>query len=285
MVGFVRPDVRTSLRELPKLVEEIRLKFCTQPALVPVHSPCLFQVCGLRFDFSGTRGSRGATWSGQVISSPPGPSGGPFITHLLPGDGVPGVHGAKSPVSPRLPLFATPRSVCHLATVVAGAYPLRRPLYASWPGVPAPPGPCYRLVASGTPLGWRGGCLAVGLVRGTVCHYCFGGCSALVLCARRSRHVLGVGAGAGSRVSPVPPSLPPRSPCCVWRVLPSGCPLSSPAGTPFHVRSMCVPRARSGCPSGSPRVPRVWRAHLAWFQCRAPVGPFHAVRAPVPCAV
>ena len=26
-----------------KLVEEICLKFCTQPALAPVHSPCLFQ--------------------------------------------------------------------------------------------------------------------------------------------------------------------------------------------------------------------------------------------------
>ena len=27
----------------PKVVEEICLKFCTQPALAPVHSPCLFQ--------------------------------------------------------------------------------------------------------------------------------------------------------------------------------------------------------------------------------------------------
>ena len=34
-------------------------------------------------DFTGTRRlvTRGATWSGQVISSPPGPSGGPFIPH------------------------------------------------------------------------------------------------------------------------------------------------------------------------------------------------------------
>ena len=34
---------------------------------------------------------------------------------------------------------------------------------------------------------------------------------------------------------PVPSSRPSR---CVWLVTPSGCPLSSPAGTPFHV--VCV---------------------------------------------
>ena len=52
---------------------------------------------------------RGATWSGQVISSPPGPSGDPFKTHLLPGCGVSRVHGAQSPVPPWLLLLATPR--------------------------------------------------------------------------------------------------------------------------------------------------------------------------------
>ena len=103
---------------------------------------------------------RGATWSGQVISSPPGPSGGPSKTHLLPGGGVPRVHRARSPVLPRRPRFATPRSVHQFAAVAAGAYPLRRPPNAWSPGAPAPPGPCYWLVASGTPLGWRGGCLA-----------------------------------------------------------------------------------------------------------------------------
>ena len=62
-------------------------------------------------------------------------------------------------------------------------------------------------------------------------------------------------------------------------------------------RGLCVPRARSGCPSGSPRVPFtcvcarapaasapppwvVWRAHLAWSRHWVLVGPFHAVRAP-----
>ena len=103
---------------------------------------------------------RGATWSGQVISSPPGPSGGPSKTHLLPGGGVPRVHGARSPDPPRLPRFATPRSVHRFAAVAAGAYPPRRPPNAWSFGAPAPPGPCYWPVASGTPLGWRGDCLA-----------------------------------------------------------------------------------------------------------------------------
>ena len=70
---------------------------------------------------------RGATSSGQVISSPPGPSGGPSKLHLLPGGGVPRVHRARSPVLPRCPRFATPRSVHQFAAVAAGAYPLRRP--------------------------------------------------------------------------------------------------------------------------------------------------------------
>ena len=170
----------------------------------------------MTFRVLGVLRPRGATWSGQVISSPPGPSGGPFMTHLLPGGGVPRVHGARSPVPSRLPHFATPRSVRHLATVVAGAYPLRRPPDAWSPGLPAPPGPCYWLVASGSPMGWRGGCLAAGLVRSTVCYYCLGGCSTLVVCARRSRQVWGVGAGAGSRFSPWAPPCPrvPRGACC-----------------------------------------------------------------------
>ena len=68
-----------------------------------------------------------------------------------------------------------------------------------------------------------------------------------------------------------------------WYAIPSG---------------LCVPRARSNCPSGSPRVPFacvcarapaasappptwvVWRAHLARSRPWALVGPFHVVRAP-----
>ena len=119
-----------------------------------------FEVLGLILRVLDAFWPRGATWSGQVISSPPGPSGGPSKTHLLPGGGVPRVHRAWSPVLPRRPRFATPRSVHQFAAVAAGAYPLRRPPNAWSPGAPAPPGPCYWLVASGTPLGWRGGCLA-----------------------------------------------------------------------------------------------------------------------------
>ena len=138
----------------------------------------------------------------------------------------------------------------------------------------------------------------MGLVRGSVCNYCLGGCSALFVCARRSRQVRGVGAGAGSCVSPVPPSPPSRSPRCVWRVVPSGCRLPSPAGTPFHavcafrglgpVALMVFPACPLHvCALALPRRPRpsplpgsVWRAHLAWFRCRAPVGPLRAVRVP-----
>ena len=123
----------------------------------------------------------------------------------------PGLTGLGALSPPWLPLFATPRSVRDLATVAAGAYPLRRCPNANLPGFPAAPGPCYWLITSGTPMGWRRGCLAAGLVRGLVCHYCLGGCSALFVCARRSRQVWGVGARARSCVFPVPP-LPPRVP-------------------------------------------------------------------------
>ena len=104
-------------------------------------------------------------------------------------------------------------------------------------------------------------------------------------------------------LAPVPgvmslPFPPPRPACPALRV----------AGRPVRVsltlarwyaipRSLCVPRARSGCPSGSPRVPfacvcarapaasarppwLVWRAHLARSRHWALVGPFHVVRAP-----
>ena len=78
-------------------------------------------------------------------------------------------------------------------------------------------------------MNWRGVCLAARLVRSTVCYYCLGGCSALVMCARRLRQVSAVGAGAGSRSS-----LPSRPSRCVLRGVPSGCPFPLPAGTPFH---------------------------------------------------
>ena len=94
---------------------------------------------------------------------------------------------------------------------------------------------------------------------------------------------------------PFPPSQP-------------ACPGLRVAGRPVRVfltlarwyaipRGLCVPRARSGCPSGIPRVPFacvcaqapaasapppwvVWRAHLARSRHWALVGPLHVVRAP-----
>ena len=88
----------------------------------------------------------------------------------------------------------------------------------------------------------------------------------------------------------------PRVPRCVWRAVPSGCPLPSLAGTPFH--AVCAFRALGpvallvvpACPfrvcalalSRRPLSPPwvVWRAHLAWSQHWALLGPFHVVRAP-----
>ena len=175
---------------------------------------------------------RGATWLGQVIYSQPGPIRGPSKTHFLPGGGVPRVHRAWSPVPPRLPRFATPRSVHQFAAVAAGAYPPRRPLNAWSPGAPAPLGPCYWLVASGTPLGWRGGCLGVGEWRS----------APLLLwrvqCPVRVCAALTAGLGGSGRYLVLCPSrfpLPaPHVPRCVWRAVPSGFPLPLLAGTPFH---------------------------------------------------
>ena len=189
--------------------------------------------------------------------------------HLLPAGGVPRVHRTRSPVPPRPPLFATPRSMRQFAAVAARTYPPRPPPNAWSPGVAALPGPCYWLVASGTPVGWRGGYLALGLVRGAMRHYCLGRCSALVVCVRRSRP--GRGGWGRCRVLCLPcfPLPAPRFLRCVWQAVPSGCPLSSLAGTPFHAVCACPP------PPGL-----VWHAHLARSRCWALVGPFSSVRAP-----
>ena len=97
---------------------------------------------------------------------------------------------------------------------------------------------------------------------------------------------------------PRSPPPAPRYPRCVWQAVPSACPLRSPAGTPFcavcafrglgpvallvlPVCPLCLcalPLSQRLRPSPLPRS--VWRAHLAWFRCRAPVGPFIAVRTP-----
>ena len=89
----------------------------------------------------------------------------------------------------------------------------------------------------------------------------------------------------------------PRVPRCVWRAVPSGCPLPSLAGTPFHavcafralgpVALLVVPAFSSRvCARSRSRGVRsppswvVWRAHLAKSRHWALVGPFHVVRAP-----
>ena len=88
----------------------------------------------------------------------------------------------------------------------------------------------------------------------------------------------------------------PRVPHCVWQAVPSGCPLPSLAGTPFHavcafrelgpVALLVVPACPLRvCALALPRRPLsppwvVWRAHLARSRHWALVGPFHVVRAP-----
>ena len=196
----------------------------------------------------------------------------PFMTHSLPGGGVPRVHGARSPVPAQVSHFATPRSVRHLATMLAGASPLRRPPDAWSRGLLAPPRPCYWLVASGTPMGWRGGCLAVGLVRSTVCHYCLGGCSALVVCARRSRLAWEVWPGAGSCVPPWARPCPrvPRGASCGFsrpavpslrlpvrhsmRSVRSAGSVRLPFGSAPRVRCVCV----RSCSRGIRASPVLW---------------------------
>ena len=116
-------------------------------------------------------------------------------------------------------------------------------------------------------------------------------------CVRGARGRFGgLGPVPGVVSLPFPPSRP-------------ACPALRVAGRPVRVsltlarwyaipRGLCVPRARSGCPSGSPRVPFacvcarapaasapppfsvVWRAHLARSRHWALVGPLHVVRAP-----
>ena len=93
---------------------------------------------------------------------------------------------------------------------------------------------------------------------------------------------------------PLPAPCVPRF---MWRAVPSGCPLPSLAGTPFHavcafrelgpVALLVVPACPLRvCALALPRRPLppppwvVWRVHLARSRHWALVGPFHVVRAP-----
>ena len=169
---------------------------------------------------------RGATWSGQVISSPPGPSRSPSKTHLLPGGRVPRVQRAQSPVPPRLPLFASPRSVRQFAAVASGAYPPRRPpkcvgARATGLSPVGPHGLARRLPSPGAGA-WRYAPLLLWQVQcpGRVC--------------AGSRPVRGGWGRCRVLCLPCFPLPAPRSLRCVWLAVPSWCPLSSLAGTPFH---------------------------------------------------
>ena len=217
-----------------------------------------FEVSGFTFDSPGTRRSsaprRRLVGPGDIL--PTGTSSGaPFDTPPAWLGSPLGSRGSE-PVPPRLPHFAIPRSVPHLATVVAGAYPLRLPPDVWSPGLLALPGPCYWLIASGTPIGWRGGCLFARLVYFA---------SFLASVAVRD-------AGCPARVS-----------------RPFACRYAVPCG-------LYIPRTRLCCPSGprrvsvsrvcdrallaytpSPAPGSVWRVHYVRFSCRALVGPFQAV--------
>ena len=147
-------------------------------------------------------------------------------------------------------------------------------------------------------MGWRPGCLALGLVLAAVRNHGLRGCSALVVCARCSRPVRGGRGRCWVLCLPRFPLPAPRVLRCVWWAVPSGCPLSSLTGTPFQaVRAFCglgsvallvfPARPLPVCalallrrPLPPPFPGLVWRAHLARSRCWAMVGPFHSVRAP-----
>ena len=157
------------------------------------------------------------------------------------------------------------------------------------------------------PQGWHRGCLAAGSVRSTVCYYCLGGCSALVVCVWRSRQVWGVEAGAGSHFSLWAPPFPrvPPGVCCglsrpgvpslhlpvrhLMRSVRSAGSVRLPFGSAPIVRWVWVhsySRAvRASTPPPSVGVARALRAVLVQGAGRAaPAGSCpSAFPAPVPC--
>ena len=121
---------------------------------------------------------QGASWSGQVISSPAGPSEGPFMTHLLPVGGVPRFYGARSPVPPQFPHFAGPWSVRYLATRLQALTHYVAPLIMVARGAGAA-GPVLLACPQWDPHG------LARMLRDVLYHYCLGGCNALLVCTRR----------------------------------------------------------------------------------------------------
>ena len=248
------------------------------------------EVWGLRLWILDGLLPRGATWFGQVISSLPGPGGGPFMTHLLPGGRVARVHWARTPVPPCLPHFATPRSVCYLACrqaithyialleLMLGCLGCRRCRARATGLLPVVP----------TDMGWRGGCLAAELVHDALHHNFLGGCSALLVCSWRSRQVREAGPVAPLVLFPPPPPPLVQVAGCPLRVFfvhacwyAISCAFRELGPVALPVRAACPLR---GCALALPRCqpppPPFLRTHLARSTRRVPVGPFHVVRAP-----
>ena len=239
---------------------------------------------------------RGATWSGHVISSPPGPSGGPSKTHLLPGGEVLRVHRARTPVPPRLPRFVTPLISPSIHSRGCRRLPTASPPLCVVARGAGAAGPVLLACRQWDPLR---------LARSLPCPGVGAWRSARLLpwrvqCPVRVCAALAAGSGGSGRYLVVClsrfPRPAPHVPRCVWRAVPSGCPLPSLAGTPFHAvcafrelgpvallvvpacpLRVCVLALR--CVRPPPWV--VWRAHLARSRHWALVGPFHVVRAPL----
>ena len=115
------------------------------------------------------------------------------------------------------------------------------PLMCGLSGAPAPPGPCHWLAL---PRGWGVAQCATTALAGAVPRPC----------VRGARGWFGgLGPVPGIVSFPFPPSRPA---CPALRV--AGCPVrvSLTLARWYAIpRGLCVPRARSGCPSGTPRVP------------------------------
>ena len=194
---------------------------------------------------------RGAPWSGQVISSPPGPSWGPSNTHLLPG--VPRVHRAGAPSLPGFPVSPLPgqcinyqpwlRALTHRVATLMRGRPGRRRRRARATGL-SPVRPPWAGAEASLPRG-----LGVAQCATTAL-----GAAVARPCVRNARGRFGgLGPVPGVVSLPFPPSRP-------------ACPALRAAGRPVRVsltlarwyaipRGLCVLRARSSCDSGSPRVP------------------------------
>ena len=196
---------------------------------------------------------QGATWSGQVISSPPGPSGGPPRRNSCLVAESPGFTGLGAPSLPGFPVSPLPgqginsqpwpRALTHCVAPLMRGRPGRRRPRARATGL-SPVGPPWAGAEAALPRGWGVAQCATTALAGAVPRPCVRGA--------RGRFG-GLGPVPGIVSLPFSPSRP-------------ACPALRVAGRPVRVsltlarwyaipRGLCVPRARSGCISGSLRVP------------------------------